>query len=73
MTPAEQALSRLRCVHCRDLQVQEIIADLTYKSYAANRGYSPSISPERWAAIYGQEVYDMEARYQAEKGQADVN
>lgn len=48
--------------------VAELIADLTYQTYAYNRGRSPDITPESWKAIFvGDDVDAFEARYQAEK------
>jgi len=42
-----------------------IVSELVYSSYKANRGYDPTITPERWKAIYAN-VDAMEDRYQSE-------
>jgi hypothetical protein len=44
----------------------QIIDELTYVNYRANRGYSPEITPERWEKVYGPKVYRMEQRFQME-------
>lgn len=45
---------------------RELIRDLTYESYKANRDMSPHISVERWGLIYPN-VEQLERRYQEEK------
>ena len=44
-----------------------LIYEMTYRSYAYNRTEAPQITPNSWKKVYGQEVDDMEKRYQAEK------
>lgn len=44
----------------------EVISELTYISYAANRDAAPHIAPERWAPHYPNAT-ELEARYEAEK------
>lgn len=44
----------------------EIVSDLTYSCYAFNRRNSPSITPERWARIFGPNAAALEARFQKE-------
>ncbi len=43
------------------------LGELVYKSYAFNRDNKPEIAPERWMKIYGAEVFEFEAKYQANK------
>ena len=45
----------------------EIISSLTFASYSHNRGLDPSITPERWAKIYGTTTMEMERLYQAKQ------
>lgn len=45
-------------------QFQQIIDELTYRSYAHNREANPEIAPERWALIFDR-GYIYEARYLA--------
>ena len=50
--------------------VREILADLYYASYVANRDHSPEVSPERWAKLYGfsaNTTASFERHYQAER------
>lgn len=49
---------------------ERIVSDLTYSSYKANRGYDPTITPERWKAVYGASVDAMEERYIREQKEA---
>jgi hypothetical protein len=44
-----------------------LMADLTYRCYAHNRDLSPDITPASWKKVFGPEVDDFEARYQADK------
>lgn len=48
------------------MKLDDVIADLRYQSYAANRTYAPHIEPRRWARLFG-DITEYEARYQAEK------
>lgn len=48
-------------------EITALMGDLVYKSYAFNRDTAPDISPNSWKKVYGPEVDDMEAKYQAEK------
>ena len=43
---------------------QELLNEVNYSSYSAQRQYSPEISPERWKLIFGSSVDEMEKRYQ---------
>lgn len=45
----------------------DLIAQLTYSSYRANRRMAPDITPERWKKVYGDSVDVMEQQYQAEQ------
>lgn len=45
--------------------IGEVVDELTYRSYVANRQNAPDISPERWKAVYGPSVDAMEEKYQA--------
>lgn len=45
--------------------VSNLVDELTYINYAHNRNIS-SISPERWATVYGATSAAMEERYQRE-------
>jgi hypothetical protein len=45
----------------------DILDELTYRSYAANRSCAPAITPESWKKVYGPCVDEMEARYQADQ------
>jgi hypothetical protein len=49
------------------VKAQELKDYLTYVNYRANRGYTPEVTPEQWEKVYGQSVYAMEEKYQAEK------
>lgn len=53
-------------MHISDL-FDGVFSDLTYLNYACNRDVAPNITPQSWKKVYGQEVDEMEARYQAEK------
>lgn len=44
---------------------QQILDELTYRSYAFNRSFNPSIAVNRWMQIF-QHVPEMEVRYQKE-------
>lgn len=44
-------------------RVDEIIDELTYRSYAHNRRMFPQTTPEQWAVIFPN-VPAMEARFQ---------
>jgi len=48
-------------------EITALMGDLIYKSYAFNRDNAPDISPNSWKKIYGPEVDDFEAKYQADK------
>lgn len=48
-------------------QITALMGDLVYKSYAFNRDQAPDITPESWKKIFGEEVDEFEAKYQAEK------
>jgi len=50
------------------MTARDLVTELTYRHYVANRGYAPHITPERWQRIYGPAVWSMEARYAAEMG-----
>lgn len=50
-----------------------VIDELIYRNYAANRQYSPEITPERWAKVYGENTPAMEARFQAADRVATLN
>lgn len=43
----------------------DLTSELLYQSYAANRQYSPEVSPERWQLIYGPQAAEFEARLQS--------
>lgn len=45
---------------------KNLVADLTYISYAHNRKLAPHLTPESWKRVYGEAVDRMEAQYQAE-------
>lgn len=47
--------------------IGEILDDLVYASYVANRQAAPGIAPRRWAKVYGPEVDAMEERYQRDQ------
>lgn len=47
---------------------QELVEELTYRSYAHNRNLAPHIKPETWVKAYGDSVPEMEARYLRERG-----
>jgi hypothetical protein len=51
-----------------DPQVRRVVDELVYRSYRFNRGYDPSISPERWAhpRAFGPQAIEFEKRYQRE-------
>lgn len=49
-----------------DAQAANLIDHLTYSSYVSNRKNDPTITPERWATIYGKSTAAMEAKYQRE-------
>jgi hypothetical protein len=46
----------------------DLIDELTFRSYAHNRGLAPDVSPERWAKIFPNGPA-MEARLQREREQ----
>lgn len=48
-------------------QITALMGDLVYKSYAFNRDQAPDITPQSWKKIFGEEVDEFEAKYQAEK------
>ena len=52
--------------------IADLVAELVYASYRANRGYAPAVAPARWAAIYGSQTGAMEQRYQAEQRKEDA-
>lgn len=54
-------------------EITALMGDLVYKSYAFNRDNAPDITPESWKKIYGPEVDDFEATYQAAKMIARVS
>ena len=45
---------------------EQIVDELTYRSYAYNRERSPEVSPERWEKVFGPQAKQMEMRLQAE-------
>ena len=53
-------------IPARRITARELVDDLKFQNYKANRQYSPNISVERWAAIFGADAIDLESRYQAE-------
>lgn len=44
--------------------VDEVMDELNYRSYEAQRRRSPDVSPDRWVELYGEAVWDFERRYQ---------
>lgn len=48
-------------------EITALMGDLVYKSYAFNRDQAPDITPQSWKKIFGEEVDEFEAKYQAEK------
>lgn len=44
----------------------EIVDELTFRSYRAQRQARPDIQPERWWAIYG-DITALEARFRKER------
>ena len=51
---------------------EDIVGDLTYRSYAYNRDRSPDITPEQWKTVFGPKVDIMERRYQQELSDREV-
>lgn len=50
----------------------EVVNELVYASYKANRDRNPEVTPERWRLVYQDADVDaLEARYQREKGRGD--
>lgn len=47
--------------------VINMVAELTYINYAANRSTFPEHTPKSWEAIYGPDVAWLEERYQQEQ------
>jgi len=47
-------------------EINDVIDELTYRSYRFNRDSSPDVTPEKWGLVFGN-VPEMEARYQREK------
>ncbi len=41
-----------------------LIDELILRNYIYNRGYSPDISVEKWAKIYGENAFLYEKEYQ---------
>jgi hypothetical protein len=50
-----------------EMTTTQIIDELTYINYKANRERRPDITPEKWAKIYPN-VKLMEIRFQYERG-----
>lgn len=49
------------------LNLAQVIEELRYVNYAANRDACPAITPESWKKVYGPEVDEWEPRYLAAK------
>lgn len=47
--------------------VQKIFAEESYRTYRDSRDKAPNIAPKCWRHVFGNEVFEFEARYQAEK------
>ena len=45
----------------------DIISELRYRAYRAQREAHPEKSPGRWANIFGRQAFEFEKRYQEEK------
>jgi hypothetical protein len=54
-------------VDLRTMSPEKALEELLYISYAFNRDAAPHIKPEQYVKVYGEEVWSLEARYQAEK------
>lgn len=48
----------------------DLLTELSYQSYKANRDRAPHIAAERWAEVYPESASVFEARYQLEKKHA---
>jgi len=46
-----------------------LVSELDYQCYKYNRTISPDVSPDRWRAIFGNRVDNLEKRYQDEISQ----
>lgn len=46
---------------------EQIVNELMYRCYEFNRQRNPEITPEQWAAIFGNGVNAMERRFQQER------
>ena len=42
---------------------EEMVDELTYRSYAYNRALSPWVTPEQWALVFGERTWEMEMKY----------
>ncbi len=54
-------------INAADLNASNIpclIDELILRNYIYNRGYSPDISVEKWALVYGENAYLYEKEYQ---------
>jgi len=47
--------------------ILDLVAELVYASYRANRGYAPKITPAQWERVYGAQAVVLEQRYQHER------
>jgi len=43
---------------------EKVVNELNFRSYCSQRITHPEISPERWIAVFGDAVPEMERRYQ---------
>ena len=48
--------------------IDDVLDELTYRSYREQRLTAPHVAPERWARVYeGVDVAALEARFQRER------
>ena len=47
--------------------VSELRNLLTYQNYCLSRRFSPNVTPDQWREVYGDEVDELEKRFQGEK------
>jgi hypothetical protein len=49
--------------------MDDLISELTYRSYKYNRERSPEITIEGWDIVFTPKTEELEARYQKERGE----
>lgn len=51
---------------------QQIVDEITYLNYQANRDACPETAAERWRKVYGPDVDWMEPRYQRSRAKVSA-